>query len=89
MTISDADILDIVRRLRAYMTALDNSHLVLNGLAGIEDAAIRTSVEDALPDTLAASRKISVTLKLIENSKSYRDMLKKFNIKEEDENERE
>jgi hypothetical protein len=83
MAISDAEILDIVRRLRSYMTTLDNCHLVINGLTNIDDTVICANVEELLPELLSTNKKVSSTLKLIENSKAYRDMLKKFNLKEE------
>lgn len=81
-SISDAEILDVVRRLRSYMSVLDNCHLVGNGLLKINDTSIKSSIEVLLPELLAVSKKTSVTLKLIENSKFYRDMVKKFNLED-------
>lgn len=87
MAVTDADILDIVRRLRTYMMTLDNCHLVLNGLANIEDEAIAREVEDVLPGIQTTALRVSKVLKSVEASKGYRDMLKKFNMKEETEEE--
>lgn len=86
-SITDADILDTVRRLRTYMSTLDNCHQVLGNMEYIGDAAISGNVRTLLPEVISTSKKISVTLKLIENSKSYRDMLKNFNMDDDlDEN---
>lgn len=86
-SITDADILDTVRRLRTYMSTLDNCHQVLGNMVYIGDAQISNGVTTLLPKVINTSKEISITLKLIENSKSYRDMLKNFNMEEEEENE--
>lgn len=84
MSVTDAEILDTVRRLRSYMITLDNCHLVINGLSNIEDKTICTSIENILPDIIATSKKISVILKTVETSRLYRNMLKNFNMNEQD-----
>lgn len=86
-SITDADILDTVRRLRAYMSTLDNCHQVLGNMVYIGDAQISGTVTSLLPKVINTSKEISITLKLIENSKSYRDMLKNFNMDEDSDNE--
>lgn len=80
MPISDADILDIVRRLRVYMITLDNCHLVADHLTDIEESDIKRQLMDTIFSISETNQKLSQTLKLIENSKSYREMAKKFNI---------
>ena len=80
MSISDAEILDVVRRLRQYVTTLDNCHLVLDKLSKINDESIKTNVKALIPELIIAGSKTATTLKNIEASKSYRDMLKKFHI---------
>jgi hypothetical protein len=79
-TITDADILDIVRKLRTYTSSLDNCHQVLDSLVYIGDAQISSGVSEVLPDIINTTKKISVILKLLENSRNYRDMIKHFNI---------
>ncbi len=86
-SITDADILDTVRRLRSYMSTLDNVHTVLGNMEYIGDASISGSVSGLLPKVINTSKEISITLKLIENSKSYRDMLKNYNMEDEEDNE--
>jgi hypothetical protein len=77
--ITDADILDIVRKLRTYTSLLDNCHCVLDSLSYVGNAQISEGVADVLPDIINTTQKISLVLKNIENSKNYRDMLKHFN----------
>lgn len=84
MALTNAEMLDIVRRMRTYMSALDNCHLLVNGLSDIDDATIKTNVSALLPDMFSLNKRISTALKLIENSKGYREMLKSFNIKEDE-----
>lgn len=67
------------------MSTLDNCHQVLGNMVYIGDGSISTAVTTLLPKVIGTSKEISITLKLIENSKSYRDMLKNFNMEESDE----
>ncbi len=83
--ITDADILDTVRKLRSYMSTLDNVHQIMSNMEYIGDATISGSVTALLPKVINTTKDISITLKLIENSKSYRDMLKNFNMDEVEE----
>ncbi len=85
--ITDADMLDTVRKLRSYMSTLDNVHQVLGNMEYIGDSAISGSVTTLLPQVINTGKQISITLKLIENSKNYRDMLKNYNMDGVDEDE--
>ena len=78
--ITDADMLDTVRKLRSYMSTLDNVHQVLGNMEYIGDSLISGSVTTLLPQVINSGKQISITLKLIENSKNYRDMLKNYNM---------
>jgi hypothetical protein len=84
MPVSDAELLDTVRRLRTYMTTIDSCHMVFSKGSEIGDSVIESSITTLLPELFKTGQKISQTLKLIENSKSYRDMLRKFNMKEDE-----
>jgi hypothetical protein len=84
-TLTDADILDIVRKLRTYTSLLDNCHQVLDNLSYIGDIQISSSVSEVLPDIINTTKKISTVLKLLENSKNYKDMVKHFNTGDLDE----
>jgi hypothetical protein len=83
-SITNADILDAVRRLRSYMSTLDNCHQVLENMKYIGDAAISSSIYALMPEVIDTSKKISATLKLIETGRQYRDMLKTYNMDEDD-----
>jgi len=58
---------------------------VLDSLVYIGDAQISSGVSEVLPDIINTTKKISVILKLLENSRNYRDMVKHFNIGDIDE----
>ena len=85
--ITDADVLDTVRRLRTYMSAIDNCHQVYSNMAYIGDAQISSAIQTLLPKIVSTGKEISITLKLIENSRSYRNMLRNFNMDEDANNE--
>lgn len=83
MAITDAELLDVVRRLRTYMTTIDSCHMVFTKGVDVGDPTVTTNVNTLLPEIHKTGQKISQTLKIIENSKRYRDMLRKFNMKED------
>jgi hypothetical protein len=83
--LSDAEILDVVRRIRTYLATMDNCHLVLGLAQNIDDKNIVDQVTKLAPDLINVGGRMSQVLRQIETSKPYREMLKKFNIKEEDE----
>lgn len=84
MSVSDAEILDTVRKLRQYVTSMDNSYTVMDRLIKIDDAQIQDTLKNVMPKISSVAKEISVTLKSIENSRPYRDMVRKFNIEDED-----
>lgn len=86
--ITDPDLLDIVRRLRNYMVAFDNVNVVLEKTLDIDDATISDPIHQLIPDVVSSARNISAVLKKIESSRQYRDLVKRYNLEEEqDENE--
>lgn len=84
MSISDADLLDSVRKMRKIMHNMDNSHVTLGKISSIEDHLVAQSILAVMPDILSVSNKLYSTLKAIENSVLYKDMIKKFNLKDDD-----
>lgn len=82
MAISDAELLDTVRRLRTYMTTIDGCHVVFGKMPNIGDATILSGISSLLPELFKTGQKISQNLKLIENSKQYRDLLRKFHMED-------
>lgn len=89
MAIPDSDLLDVVRRLRSYMSTMDNVHNTLNMAQEIEDDQIRRDSKSLLLDIPTLNTRVSTLLRTIESSRSYRDMIKKFNMKQEQETEEE
>ncbi len=85
----DSEILPCVRRLRSYLATVDNSHWVLEQAELIEDKGVAELISQLKPDIISVGQRMSQVLRLIETSKPYRDMVKKYNLKEEEENERE
>lgn len=77
----DAELLDTVRKLRIYMATFDNCHMVLTRAVEITP---NESMSGILPDLRESAKKISDLLKNIEASKEYRDMMKKYNMKDEE-----
>ena len=86
MPLTNAELLDIVRRLRNYMSTIDNIHTTLNSVLQIDDVTISTKTSALLSTVAGTNAQIAQLLRQIEASKSYRDMAKKFNIKEEEDN---
>lgn len=83
--LTDAELLDSVRRLRSYMITMDNVHHVLNQVESIDDPTVSKLASATILDVPTINTKVSLMLRTIEASKQYRDMLKKYNMKEEDE----
>lgn len=85
MKLSDADLLDIVRRLRSYMSATDNVHNTLNMAQDIDDPTVIKQIQSLLVDIPPVTLRCAQALRGIEATRQYRDMTKKFNITDEDE----
>lgn len=78
--LEDADLLDSVRRLRSYMATLDNVHHVLTQVQLMDDPTVQSQATQLLNDTPDVNMRVSQLLRSIENSKQYRNMVKKYNI---------
>lgn len=83
MNLTDAELLNIVRVLRLHMASMDNCHTAIENLNRISEEQISTTAKLFSNEIRETNLKISKLLKLVEGSKSYRDMLKNFNMKEE------
>lgn len=86
MPLSDPDLLDVVRRLRQYMSSLDNTQAVLESLSNIDDKQVVDATFTLIPRIVNITDDISSTLKIVEGSRQYREMAKKFNLEDEDDN---
>ena len=86
MAITDADILDVIRKLRLNLAALDNNHHLMNMLFTLDDQAIILEAKSIQPDIAALAQRLSVLLRNIEATKSFKLMVKNYNIQEEEDN---
>jgi len=84
MPLSDPDLLDVVRKLRQYMSSLDNTHAVLDALQNIEDKQVVDATFSIIPKVSNVASDISAALKVIEGCKQYRDLLRKYSLEDED-----
>jgi hypothetical protein len=80
LVVSDADLLDIVRRLRTYMSTMDNCHLTILQAKNV-DNEIGQMVDETIESVRCAAGEISNILKVIESTKQYKEMVKKYTIK--------
>ncbi len=83
--ISDVDMIDVVRRLRTSLTTLDTCDWLVDKVKNLEDPVINTLSTEVYARINHASSTIAVLLKHLENSKVYRDILKKYRVKDEPE----
>ena len=84
MSLSNSELLDAVRRLRSYMSTLDNIHCVLSSVKNMDDVNITAAANDLLSIVPDINMKVSKLLRLIESSRSYRDMAKQFRMTNEE-----
>lgn len=84
MALSNAELLDSVRRLRTYMITMDNVHHVLTQAEGMDDDTVAEMAKTLLVEAPAMNAKVSLLLRTIEATKQYRDMLKTYNLNDED-----
>jgi len=82
--IDDAELLDTTRRLRQYMVTLDSCHVALGKISNDDDKQLADAIIPLLPDIIKTSMRISHVLKIVENSRHYKDMLRKYNIKDKE-----
>jgi len=83
MPISDADLLYVVRKLRQYLSSLDNSNYILGIMDSIDDVNVEMLTVETLPLLSQSSSRLSQLLKQIESTRAYRNMLKNFNMEED------
>ena len=86
MTIENSDLLDVVRKLRTYMSQTDGLHKSIETLDTFDDKSVRDELNPTLQSVYSLGKNLSVVLKHIENSKQFREMLKSYNMEQEEEN---
>lgn len=85
MSISNAELLDIIRRLRSYTATLDNVHSVLNIAKESDDTQVAAAAKSLMEHTPPVATMVSMLLRKIESSKAYREVVREFNLKEKEE----
>jgi hypothetical protein len=79
--IEDADLLDFVRKLRSYLSVLDNSHLVIDKLSVADiDDQVRNTSSMLMPQLRLTTGMLADVLKYIENTRQYKSMARKYNL---------
>ena len=79
MSISqEADILDVVRRLRQTVNSLDNANFLSDKVNMLGDPMLSILVEKAVARISSASELTSSLLKHIENNRTYKEIVKKY-----------
>lgn len=81
--VNDVDMIDIVRRLRQNLATLDSCDWLVEKVKNLEDPVINTLSSEVYARINHASSTIAVLLKHLENSKVYRDILKKYRVKDD------
>jgi hypothetical protein len=86
--LSDADLLDAVRKLRANLSALDNVHVTLDLLKPGEveedfQGEIGSKALLRQKEIRAVTAELTSLLHRLEATKQYKAMLRKYNISEE------
>ena len=80
---NDVDMIDVVRRLRQQLATLDTCDWLVDKVKHMEDPVINTLSSEVYARVNHASSTVAVLLKHLENSKGYRDILKKYRVKED------
>jgi hypothetical protein len=80
---NDVDMIDVVRRLRQQLAMLDTCDWLVDKVKHMEDPVVNTLSSEVYARVNHASSTLSVLLKHLENSKTYRDILKKYKVKED------
>jgi len=81
----EAEIIDVVRGLRQYITGFDNSHVLLGKVHAIADEEIRERIRVVASKISGVSRETSAVLQALEKSTQYRNILKKYKITNDEE----
>ena len=82
MNTNDVDMIDVVRRLRQQLATLDTCDWLIDKVKHVDDPVINTLSSEAYARINHASNTLSVLLRHLEGSKAYRDILKKYKVKD-------
>lgn len=82
-TANDVDMIDVIRRLRQQLATLDTCDWLVDKVKHVEDPVINTLSSEVYARINHASTTLSILLRHLENSKTYRDILKKYKIRDD------
>lgn len=77
---SSAILLDVVRKLRAYVASSDSLHFLASQLASINDRDVQSVSEILRASIKSMNSEVAKSLKAIEASRAYRDMLREYRV---------
>jgi hypothetical protein len=80
---NDVDMIDVVRKLRQQLAILDTCDWLIDKIKNLEDPVVTTLSSEVYARINHASSTIAVLLKHLESSKIYRDILKKYRVKDD------
>lgn len=78
METQEADILDVVRRLRLFTNTLDNLHWLSSKIETLHDPLLTALAEKVMVQVDEAAAQTANLLKHVEGNRAYRDIVKKF-----------
>lgn len=81
-TSSKAVILDVVRKIRGYMSAMDAAHLAAEAATQIDEQPIGPAAKELQTDILKLNTAVAKFLKTLESSRTYKDMLRSYNAED-------
>lgn len=70
--------LDVVRKIRGYMSAMDAAHLAAENAAQIEEQPVSEAAKSLQTDISALNSSVARFLKILEGSRTYKDMLRSY-----------
>jgi cell fate (sporulation/competence/biofilm development) regulator YmcA (YheA/YmcA/DUF963 family) len=76
--VTETDVIDMVKRLRTHINALDNIHWLASKLEYIQDEAVQKSILNTMSAADSSANVAAELLRDIENSDTYRDILLKY-----------
>lgn len=75
---NEADVLDVVRRLRTTVNNLDNANLLSERINALGDPLLSAMIEKVVGKIQAASSATAALLKHVENNRTYKGIVKRY-----------
>lgn len=77
-TTIEADILDIVRRMRRNVTEMDNCYWLAEKAKSLNDPLLNGLIDTTITKINTASISMAALLKHVESNRVYKDIVKKY-----------